>query len=172
MTISYITPEMEECVGRVFERVVSFPISSSDIRRWALAVYYPEPPPREFWDAEYASRTRHGGIVAPHEFNPFAWMTAEPLGQRRVAHADAIHRTEALLGVEPPPLTQGLNGALEVEYHARMRPGDVITNETKLVSYDERTGRLGRMLFSRVGSTWTNQEGRLVKSSYFTLIRY
>ena len=49
------------------------PIRDSDIRRWALAVYWPAMPPRRFWDEEYARTTRSGGIVAPDEFNPFAW---------------------------------------------------------------------------------------------------
>ena len=39
---------------------MSFPITDSDIRRWAIAVYYPEPAPRLFWDAEYAAGTCTG----------------------------------------------------------------------------------------------------------------
>jgi len=53
------------------DRRVSYPITVSDIRRWAMAVYYPEEPPRLFWDEEYARATRHGGIVAPEaSFGP------------------------------------------------------------------------------------------------------
>ena len=36
-----------------------------------------EMPPPLFWDEEYARTTRHGGVVAPGEFNPFAWFTAD-----------------------------------------------------------------------------------------------
>ncbi|MFD9664262.1 MaoC family dehydratase N-terminal domain-containing protein [Rhodococcus sp. NPDC059968] len=172
MVTSYVTPEMEGAVGQVYERLVSFPVSESDIRRWAIAVYYPDPPPRQFWDGEFAAGTRHGGIVAPHEFNPFAWMTAVPERRPALIDAEAIHQSETLLGIEPPPLNQGLNGGLEVEYHKRIRPGDVITSEAKLVSYNEREGKLGHMLISRTEATWTNQRAELVKRSYFTLIRY
>ena len=72
---THITPQMRDIVGLELRRATSFPITDSDIRRWAIAVYYPEPAPRLFWDAEYAAGTSHGGIVAPEEFNPFAWMT-------------------------------------------------------------------------------------------------
>ncbi|HZU76165.1 MAG TPA: MaoC family dehydratase N-terminal domain-containing protein, partial [Dehalococcoidia bacterium] len=46
------------------------PVSLSDIRKWAIAVYWPEVPPRIFWDEEYAKTTRWGGIIAPQDFNP------------------------------------------------------------------------------------------------------
>ena len=69
---------MRSVVGREFGMTrQSVPISLSDIRKWALAIYYPEVPPRLFWDEDYAANTSHGGIVAPEEFNPFAWFTAD-----------------------------------------------------------------------------------------------
>ncbi len=64
----------------------SAPIRDSDIRRWALAVYWPAMPPRRFWDEAYARTTRWGGIVAPDEFNPFAWPAFD-------APADQTNRT-------------------------------------------------------------------------------
>ena len=67
----------------------------------ALAVYYPDVPPRLFWDEEYARSTRHGGIVAPEDFNPFAWFTADGrrvfLG-REVYDLDDGHRLRTLPG--------------------------------------------------------------------------
>src|SRR4029077_13395984 len=72
---THITPQMRDIVGLELRRSTSFPITDSDIRRWAIAVYYPEASPRLFWDAEYAAGTSHGGIVAPEDFNPFAWLT-------------------------------------------------------------------------------------------------
>src|SRR3954447_6358297 len=75
MPDSHITPQMLDLVGLELRSATSFPITDSDIRRWAIAVYYPEPAPRLFWDAAYAAGTVHGGIVAPEDFNPFAWLT-------------------------------------------------------------------------------------------------
>ena len=162
---------MRAGVGRELARTVSFPVSASDIRRWAVAVYHPEEPPRLFWDEDHALASGHGGIVAPEEFNPFAWMAAEPAGLRR-APEGGLDAVERALGIPGPPVRFQLNGGLEAEYGARIRPGDVITSVTRLADYRERPGRLGLMLFTVSESTWTNQRDEWVKTSRSTLIRY
>ena len=131
---SHVTQAMRDIVGREHGEQVSFPIDASDIRRWAVAVYYPEDPPRLYWDEEYAKSTAHGGIVAPEEFNPFAWMTtAGPSGGRGTPGG-----VEGALGVESPPLVHLLNGGAEVEYTGvRMRPGDVIRSVNTITEYRE-----------------------------------
>lgn len=169
--MTVISAEMRAAQGRELRRNVSFPISESDIRRWAIAIYYPEPPPAQFWDAEAAALTAHKGIVAPEEFNPFAWMGAggpKPAG----TSGNDPDNTEKQLGIPGPGLRHMLNGGLDVEYGVRMRPGDVITSVTRLGPYSERTGRLGLMLMSVFDDTWTNQRDELVKRSRMTLIRY
>jgi hypothetical protein len=173
MSDTYISAEMAGAVGRFLGRQVSFPIAASDIRKWALAVYYPEKPPRLFWDASYAATTSHGGIVAPEEFNPFAWMAAESesTGSNPGDQNDP-NRTEASLGIPGPGLQFQVNGGIDVEYGVRMRPGDVITAESTLAGYTERQGSLGRMLFTASESVWTNQAGDMVKRSTTTVIRY
>ena len=170
---THITPQMRDIVGLELRRSTSFPITDSDIRRWAIAVYYPESAPRLFWDAEYAAGTAHGGIVAPEDFNPFAWLT------RTEAEAGVVTRAaggfvsaEEVLGVEKAATESLINGGTEVEYGVRMRPGDVITSVTTLAGYSEREGRLGLMLFTTSEDTWTNQRGETVKTSRNTLIRY
>jgi N-terminal half of MaoC dehydratase len=165
-----ISDDMRNAIGRELGCSVSFPITDSDIRRWALAVYYPEDPPRLFWDAEYAAGTVHRGIVAPEEFNPFAWMTAD--GPQRAAADHDPDLTEKTLAIDGPDLKCQLNGGMEVEYSVRMRPGDVITSVRRLAEYREREGRLGLMLFTVSEDTWTNQGDELVKISRSTLIRY
>jgi hypothetical protein len=65
-----------------------------------------------------------------------------------------------------------LNGGLDVEYGARMRPGDVITSVSRLAGYQERNGRLGQMLFTTTEATWTNQADDVVKRARSVLIRY
>jgi hypothetical protein len=171
MTETYINDEMSAAIGSIERQSVSFPISASDIRKWAMAVYYPEPPPRLFWDAEYAAGTRYGGIVAPEDFNPFAWMSAN--GPRAARQGDAgVTSREIGLGIKPPPVENQLNGGVEVEFGVRMRPGDVITSVTRLHSYTEREGRLGRMLFTTSETVWTNQNDEVVKTSRDIHIRY
>jgi N-terminal half of MaoC dehydratase len=170
MAKTVISDTMRAAIGGELGRTLSFPVTDSDIRRWAVAIYYPEEPPRLFWDAEYASRTRHGSIVAPEEFNPFAWMSAE--GPRRTSAGHDPDTTEKTLGIEGPGLKFQLNGGAEVEYGVRMRPGDVITSVRRLAGYTEREGRLGLMLFTVTEDVWTNQDNQVVKTSKSTLIRY
>ncbi|TQM11215.1 FAS1-like dehydratase domain-containing protein [Pseudonocardia kunmingensis] len=169
-----ISAAMRDTVGTELSRQVSYPVSESDIRRWAIAVYWPEEPPAAFLDAKVAAGGVHNGIVAPEEFNPFAWAVAE----RRAANPDAVIDTndpdnvEIALGIPGPGLRFQLNGGMETWYGVRMRPDDVITSVCRLGSYSERAGRLGLMLFSRTEDTWTNQNGELVKKTVNTLIRY
>ena len=75
---SIVTNEMHAIVGKEMRRVVSYPINVQDIRRWAMAVWYPETPPRQYWDEEYAVQVSGGGLAAPEDFNPFAWTTQFP----------------------------------------------------------------------------------------------
>src|SRR5579863_8315901 len=124
--------------------------------------------------AEYAKSTRHGGIVAPQDFNPFAWMVAATDGPERAATIDQHNPnwTELVLGAAPHNLKFQLNGGMEVEYGAAMRPGDVITAVTRLAGYSEREGRLGLMLFTTQEETWTNQDDEVVQRRSNTVIRY
>lgn len=89
--VSHISGEMLTAIGRTLSRRVSFRVSESDIRRWALAVYYPDAPPERFIESETAAKSRHGGITAPEDFNPFAWLaalqSAAPSGGRRTIPA-------------------------------------------------------------------------------------
>jgi hypothetical protein len=167
-TAQLITDEMRGAVGRELSRQVSFPVAASDIRRWALAVYYPELPPRRFWDEAYALESTHRGIVAPEEFNPFAWMVQEPT----VGTAEPARSVEANLGIDEPATEFMLNGGAEIEYEHLMRPGDVITATNVLAGYEQREGRLGTMLFTRTTNRWVNQDRRTIKTATSTLIRY
>jgi hypothetical protein len=170
--VTYVSEAMKEAVGRELSRQVSYPIAESDIRRWAVAIYYPEPPPRRFWDAEFAATTASGGIVAPEDFNPFAWMSAFPPGPPPPDGHNDPQNTEKTLGIEPPAVSFMLNGGIEVEYREPMRPGDVITSVARLDSYRERPGRLGIMLLTTLENTWTNQRDELVHRARSTVIRY
>ena len=175
MPTTWISDEMRALVGQEFGTPrTSVPISLSDIRKWAMAVYYPEIPPRLFWDEDYARSTRHGGVVAPEEFNPFAWFTADgPTVAPTFSGPIRDSGPEGAFGVAAPETNFILNGGSEVTYGVRMRPGDVITaSRSKVVDYREREARLGLMLFTTTETTWTNQSGEMVKTTQGTNIRY
>lgn len=156
-----VTPDMVERKGVWGPARVSPPIALSDIRKWAIAVYWPEKPPRIFWDEEYATTTRFGGIIAPQDFNPFAWpIDREP---------DSPNRRSATAA---GPGTRGMNGGQTDTYGVPMRPGDVITSRRRLMDWDEREGRLGLTLYVRNEDRWENQHGEMVKTRVSVSIRY
>lgn len=167
---SLISDEMRRSLGHEIGRRRSFPIDRSDIRRWAVAVYYPTDPPPIFWDETHPSTVANGGIVAPEEFNPFAWMSAE--GPRPQTNAEGWG-PEHTIGIAAPPTSFLLNGGVSATYTGvRMRPGDVIESVTRLKDYRERPGRLGQMLFTITEDVWTNQRGEQVRATETTIIRY
>ncbi|WP_426246538.1 FAS1-like dehydratase domain-containing protein [Nocardioides sp. LHG3406-4] len=162
MTTTLITDEMLGAVGTELGRQVSHPVSNSDIRRWAIAVYWPEPPPARFLATEE-------DLVAPEEFNPFAWSVASSSHSRSGSLTDGV---EGALGIPGPSLANILNGGMEVAYGTPIRCGDVITSVNRLAAYSERSGKLGSMLFTYTEDVWTNQAGEHVRTLRSTTIRY
>jgi len=57
-------------------------------------------------------------------------------------------------------------------YGVRMHVGDVITDVKSVGEYTERQGRNGLMLITQSISTWTNQNGELVKRTINSGICY
>lgn len=169
--MTLISDTMLAAIGRSFDAARSYPVAGSDIRRWAIATAFPDPPLRIHWDEEHAARTHFGGIVAPEDFNPFAWAQADPpLDQRRpTAGPDFI---EDALGIPGPGLATHLNGGLDVSYGVPVRPGDVIDSLSTLREYRERPGREHRLLFTTWETTWHNQHGELVRTAEQVSIRF
>jgi hypothetical protein len=170
-----ISKEMRAIVGVVMEEETSYPIAASDIRRWALAVYYPEIPPPEFWDEEDPVTVALGGIVAPDEFNPMAWIARDPK-PRALPDPDSAPRSgdfEATLGIEPPPYRAVLQGEIRARYgEPQMRPGDVISSATSITEYFEREVRMGLQLYTTLSEKLTNQNGVWVKTVDTVFVRY
>jgi hypothetical protein len=160
-TGSLVTDDMRERKGVWGDERSSYPISESDIRRWAIATYWPEPPARLFWDAEYASKTCWGGIVAPMDFNPFAWPPV-----RRATARGAPARVPGGRRVTV------MNGGQTDTYGARMRPGDVVTSRSRLRDWEEREGRLGLTLYTYQETEWRNQRDEHVRTRISIGIRY
>jgi acyl dehydratase len=140
---------------------VSDPVYPSDIRRWAIAVYWPEAPPRIFWDEEYARSTRWGGIIAPQDFNPFTWPAIRPELPASAANLPTAQRGQ-----------RSMNGGQTDTFYGPIRPGDVIRSRSRLTDWKERTTRLGPSLFLYTETEWRNQDGYLVKRRISTSIRY
>lgn len=165
---SLISTQMQAAIGTQLARQVSYPVSASDIRRWATAIYWPEAPPQKYLGSADTE------LAAPEEMNPFAWavLSSEAPPHEGSAKGHDPDRTEKSIGIEGPGLSNQLNGGLKIEYGVPMRVGDTITSERTLAGYSERAGRMGQMLFTMMADTWTNQQGELVKRTELVLIRY
>ncbi len=162
-----VTPELEAQKGVWTDERVSDPVSASDIRRWAIAVYWGETPPRIYWDEDYARSTRWGGIIAPDDFNPFAWavpMAAPP--------PVGVATSQVVPGRQVRKGGNTLNGGMTDTFGVKMRPGDVIATRSRLTHWEERQGRNGLTLYMFVETEWTNQRGELVRTRVKTTIRY
>jgi hypothetical protein len=176
-TESLITDEMRALIGRIMRSSTSFPIAASDIRKWAMAIWYPEVPPRLYWDEAYARTTRWGGIVAPQEFNPFAWMAADPPPTAPEPRPPgAYHRfadIEAPFGITSPHLRAILQSRVIATYSdVPMRPGDVIRSETAITDYFEREGKMGLQLYTTTSNDFYNQDGVWIKRLDTVFVRY
>ena len=156
-----VTPELEERKGVWVEGQTSFPVSESDIRKWAIASYWPEEPPPLYWDEEYAKTTRWGGIIAPQDFNPFAWPVKRP--PQRAGPARTGPGGVALTG---------MNGGQVDTYGVPQRPGDVVRSRSRIKGWTERPTRLGLTLFVETEIEWRNQNDDLVRRRISTGIRY
>lgn len=165
---TFISDEMRAVLGRSLRSSTSYPVSASDIRKWALAVYYPEQPPAEFMRVGAAAG--EPPLLAPQEFNPFGWATAS--GGNKTSDGGGPGFLERQAGVAPPDLKFMVNGGMVCEYGVRMAEGDVISNDYSLKSYTVKQGKRGPMLLTETQERWTNQRGEMVRNTVMTLIRY
>jgi acyl dehydratase len=148
-------------LGKPLDPDIALPVGANDIRRWAMATYYPEDPPAEFLDEEVAARGPWGELVSPRDFNPFAWTKCTP--------PDTY---PWMRGMGTEPGRRGLNGGQRNRYFAPIRVGDVITSVVTLVDAYEKEGRLGPMMFLIDEARFTNQRGELVRIGQRTTIYY
>ncbi len=172
--LGLVRPDMAAIVGQPYGVAVSYPVTASDIRRWAIAVHWPEPPPAHYLDPDAEAE---GRLVAPLDISVFAWAAARSEPNGREIEVDPKYRAvgamEHNLGVQPPELLRALNGGLSVDYTGvRIRPGDVIRSSTVIERYQEKESRLGTMLVTDTATTWTNQDGEEIKTARMSLIRY
>src|SRR6266511_3272247 len=87
-------------------------VDRSELKKFAQAVRWPQPPNPLFSDEAYARRTRWGGMIAsPTYCTSFKWA-GELMAQ--------VNPTMGKYRV-------GLNGGNEYEFFAPIRPGDLLT---------------------------------------------
>lgn len=154
---TFLTNETIDKIGRDLPPVSAPPVGANDITRWAIATHWPEPPPARYaLDAD----TPWGGLVAPRDFDPFAWMPDRPWSG------------DWLWGMGAEPGKRVLNGGQHNLYFEPIRPRDVISVTRRFVDVVERDTKRGPMVFFTSEFRWTNQRDEPVRLAYQTTIYY
>ena len=157
---TFLTQETIDKIGRTLPPVDAPPVGANDIARWAIATYWPEPPPARYLDAEVAAKGPWGGIAATRDFDPFAWMPNRPWAG------------DWLWGMGTEPGQRLLNGGQHNRYAEPICPGDVISVTRRFVDVVERETKRGPMVFFTSEFRWENQAGALVRLGEQTSIYY
>ncbi len=131
------------------------PCSANDIRRWVMAMDYPNP---IHWDEEFARASQFGGVVAPQSF-----VIAMDIGHGvQPACVGRIAGSHLIFG-----------GEEWWYYGTRLRPGDLLVQERRFHDYKVATTRFaGPTLFQRGDTLHRNQHGVPVAKERSTSIRY
>lgn len=157
---TYLRQEEIDMIGATSDPITSWPVGANDIRKWAIATHWPERPPSMFIDEAVAAAGPWGGLVAPRDLDPFAWLPRRPWGG------------PWLRGMGTEPGRRVLNGGQRSLYFAPIRPGDVITGVCRLVDVVEKDMKLGPTAVFTTEQRWTNQDGALVRLGFMTSLYY
>ena len=149
---TFLTTDTIDKIGRTLPPVAAPPVGANDIARWSIATHYPERPP--------TGESPWGGVVAPRDFDPFAWMPDRPWAG------------DWLWGMGAEPGTRVLNGGQHNRYFAPIRPGDVISVTRRFVDVIERETKGGPKVFFTSEFVWRNQTDDLVRIAEQTTIYY
>lgn len=131
------------------------PCTASDIRRWVMAMDYPNP---LHWDEEFARASKFGGLVAP---------------QSMAVGLDYGHGAAPACVGHIPGSHLIFGGEEWWFYGSRVRVGDKLFQERRFHDYKVVDTRFaGPTMFSRGDTTHTDQHGTLVARERSTAIRY
>lgn len=164
-----LTEEMIGMVGVVAPPVMSDPITTKEIKRFALAVGDPNP---AYHDSARPRDDQGGGVVAPPTYALWACHPATQDGFVEDLSPGGYPERQAAFVIPRLPLANPLHGGDDHEFFAPIRPGDVLTGSTKVVDVYEKIGKTRAMIFVVTETTLTNQRDRLVDLFRVTMIYY
>ncbi|MEU5880594.1 MaoC family dehydratase N-terminal domain-containing protein [Spirillospora sp. NPDC047279] len=131
------------------------PCTASDVRRWVMAMDYPNP---VHWNESFARDSAYGGIVAP---------------QSMAIALDYGHGAQPACVGHIPGSHLIFGGEEWWYYGSPVRPGDTLFQERRFHDYKvAETSFAGPTVFSRGDTVHTNQHGAPVARERSTAIRY
>lgn len=140
---------------------ITFPVEASHIMMFARSVDDPNP---VYHDAAAAKNSEAGGIIAPPTF-PQAVAQFDPDYFLRPKHGQKWFGSgkTATSITEKANSSGGLHAEQHFEYHRHIRPGDVLTCETKPgTTWEKESKRAGKLVFSERITEYRDQNGELV----------
>jgi acyl dehydratase len=151
--------DLSDVKRRVGEEVgggeLTEPCSATDIRRWVMAMDYPNP---IHWDGEFAKASKFGGLVAPQSF---------------AVAIDYGHGAQPACVGHIPGSHLIFGGEEWWHYGPRLKPGDRLTQRRWFHDYKvSDTKFAGPTLFSRGDTLHVNQHGSPVCKVRSTSVRY
>ena len=160
-----IPDEAKEMIGKE-STPQSYEITRRDIRRAAQAMALGKDPNPLYVDEEYAKKTKWGGIIAPPLFFFTCYYDEVPESQLR---EDGLP-----LGTEidvPLPVSRVVGGGSAVELGEPVRPCDAIPVKKRVADVYCKQGKSGKLYFTAIESTYTNQRGQFVARELATFIQ-
>ena len=140
---------------------ITFPVEATHIMMFARAIGDDNP---VYHDAEKAKATEAGGIIAPPTF-PQAVAQFDPDYHLRPKTGQKWFGSgKTPSGIEGKPSSSGgLHAEQHYEYHRHLRPGDVLTVETKPgKEWEKESKRAGKLKFRERITEYRDQNGELV----------
>jgi acyl dehydratase len=129
-------------IGQEYDSFTYPPVTAAELIGYARALGVEDP---IYLDEETAARGPWGGLVA---------FPTYVVKLRGGAHMPQVVVREMSTG--------GFDAGRDIEFHAPIRPGDVITARSAIVDLYEKTGRSGSMWFVVYRQELRNQRGELV----------
>ena len=153
---SLITGELRKLIGVSSETIV-FKVEEGAIQRYAQAIGDPNP---LYNDPDFASKTKHGRLLAPPGFTGWPVKAGRPVKKM----------FELLAKAGAPPRV--LDGGVEFEFIEPIGAGDTLAATPRIASITERETRLGKAMFTTIETAFVNQKGNMAVKSRSTLIQF
>lgn len=143
---------------------LTFPVEATHIMMFARAIGDDNP---VYHDAAKAKASEVGGIIAPPTFAQAVAQFDPDYHLRIKTGVKWFGSAKGPSGVEgKPPSTGGLHAEQHYEYHRPLRPGDVLTVETKPgKTWEKESKRAGKLTFRERILEYRDQKGELVMTA-------
>ena len=139
----------------------SFPVEASHIMMFARSVGDPNP---VYYDEDAAKKTEAGAIIAPPTFAQASAQFDPDYFLRPKIGQPWFGSGKTPTGVENRPSGGGgLHAEQHFEYHRPLRPGEVLTVETRPgETWERESKRAGKLTFRERITEYRDQNGELV----------